>query len=97
MISFRQRIAQMSEGDLEGFYAELSFGIENGEFSGDVLAEAIRERGAVWQEIIRIRLGGVDNDEEDADWDCPPDACYGVSEDYDCGHCPFQDDDPEGW
>lgn len=64
-MSLSQRVAAMSEGDLEGRLAELAFGIADGEYSGDQLASAVKERDAVRDELICRRVGDLDDDEED--------------------------------
>lgn len=63
---------------LEGRYAELCGEIEDGAFTGAVLLEAIKERRLIYEEIIRCRIGEIDDEERETafdEWPGDDEAC----------------------
>jgi hypothetical protein len=64
-MTYDKPITEWTEGMLEGRLAELAFGLADGEYSGDSLASATKERDAVRDELMRRRVGDLDDDEED--------------------------------
>lgn len=83
--AYSKPFSEWTEGMLEGRWAELDGEIEAGTWAGETLASAVRERAAIYREILSCRLGGLDDDErEGGDLDLPDDDDDPVMVPFEC-------------